>query len=125
MNIVVWLRSLGLGKYEASFRENDIDETVLPNLTHETLKDLGVTSATLRGHASSRAPSPGVVTPSNTPSVPEDRAERRQVTVMFSDCFGQIGLVSLNGAAILLSASASTWRIQDWFKKPLGITRAP
>ena len=39
MDIVVWLRSLGLGKYEAIFRENDIDETVLPGLTHETLKE--------------------------------------------------------------------------------------
>ncbi len=28
MDIVVWLRSLGLGKYEAAFRENEIDETV-------------------------------------------------------------------------------------------------
>ena len=37
MDIVVWLRSLGLGKYEAAFRENDIDETVLPNLTAEDL----------------------------------------------------------------------------------------
>ena len=44
MDIVVWLRSLGLGRYEAAFRENDIDETVLSSLTHETLKDLGVTS---------------------------------------------------------------------------------
>jgi SAM domain (Sterile alpha motif) len=41
MDIVVWLRSLGLGKYEAAFRENEIDETVLPNLTAEDLKDLG------------------------------------------------------------------------------------
>jgi hypothetical protein len=32
MDIVVWLRSLGLGKYEAAFRENEIDETVLPGL---------------------------------------------------------------------------------------------
>ena len=39
MDIVVWLRSLGLGKYEAIFRENDIDETVLPSLTHENLKE--------------------------------------------------------------------------------------
>jgi hypothetical protein len=38
MDIVVWLRSLGLGKYEAAFRENEIDETVLPNLTAEDLK---------------------------------------------------------------------------------------
>jgi hypothetical protein len=39
MDVVVWLRSLGLGKYEAAFRENEIDETVLPSLTHEILKD--------------------------------------------------------------------------------------
>jgi hypothetical protein len=44
MDIVVWLRSLGLGKYEAAFRENEIDETVLASLTHETLKELGVTA---------------------------------------------------------------------------------
>jgi SAM (Sterile alpha motif) domain-containing protein len=44
MDIVVWLRSLGLGKYEAIFRENDIDETVLPSLTAEDLKELGVVS---------------------------------------------------------------------------------
>jgi SAM domain (Sterile alpha motif) len=44
MDIVVWLRSLGLGKYEAAFRENEIDETVLPSLTEEHLKQLGVTS---------------------------------------------------------------------------------
>jgi SAM domain (Sterile alpha motif) len=69
MDIVVWLRSLGLGKYEAAFRENDIDETVLPGLTHETLKELGVVSvghrvklldaiAALRGEASVQIPSP-------------------------------------------------------------------
>ena len=42
MDVVVWLRSLGLAKYEAAFRENDQDETVLPGLTQETLKELGV-----------------------------------------------------------------------------------
>jgi hypothetical protein len=42
MDIVVWLRSLGLEKYEAAVRENDIDETVLSSLTHEFLKELGV-----------------------------------------------------------------------------------
>jgi class 3 adenylate cyclase len=104
MDVGGWLRRLGLEQYEATFRENDIDETVLPNLTHETLKDLGVTSvghrlklldaiATLRGHASSRAPSADIATPSSTPSVsPEDRAERRQVTVMFSDLVGSTAL---------------------------------
>ena len=49
MDIVVWLRSLGLGKYEAAFRENEIDETVLPSLTQENLKELGVASL---GHRS-------------------------------------------------------------------------
>ena len=44
MDIVVWLRSLGLGKYEAAFRENDIDETLLPSLTQENLKELGITA---------------------------------------------------------------------------------
>jgi hypothetical protein len=44
MDIVAWLRSLGLGKYEAAFGENEVDETVLPSLTHENLKELGVAS---------------------------------------------------------------------------------
>ena len=96
MDIVVWLRSLGLGRYEAAFRENDIDETVLPGLTHETLKDLGVASvghrvklldaiAALRNDASGKAAPADAATASSTPSPsPEDRAERRQVTVMFT-----------------------------------------
>jgi hypothetical protein len=33
-----------LGKYEATFRENEIDETVLPSLTEKHLKQLGVTA---------------------------------------------------------------------------------
>ena len=104
MDIVVWLRSLGLGKYEAAFRENEIDETVLPSLTHETLKELGVTAvghrlklldaiAALRNDAGGKAPSVDAASPSSTPSAhPEDRAERRQVTVMFSDLVGSTAL---------------------------------
>ena len=104
MDIVVWLRSLGLGKYEAAFRENEIDETVLPSLTEEHLKQLGVTAlghrvklldaiAALRNDASGRAPPIDAATTSSTPSAhPEDRAERRQVTVMFSDLVGSTAL---------------------------------
>ena len=33
MDVAVWLRSLGLGRYEAAFCDNEIDETVLPSLT--------------------------------------------------------------------------------------------
>src|SRR5262249_38890568 len=104
MDIVVWLRSIGLGKYEAVFRENDIDETVLPSLTHENLKELGVASfghrvklldaiAALRSDASDRGPSSELKTaPAATTASPEDRAERRQVTVMFSDLVGSTAL---------------------------------
>jgi len=104
MDIVVWLRSLGLGKYEAAFRENEIDETVLPGLTAEDLKELGVAAlghrpklldaiAALRTDASGKAPTADLTTSSSTPSVsPEDRAERRQVTVMFSDLVGSTAL---------------------------------
>jgi SAM domain (Sterile alpha motif) len=42
--IVGALRSLGLGKYEAAFRKNEIDGTVLPSLPEEHLKRLGVTA---------------------------------------------------------------------------------
>jgi SAM domain (Sterile alpha motif) len=42
MDVGAWLRKLGLEQYEAAFRENRIDDTVLPRLTAEDLKDLGV-----------------------------------------------------------------------------------
>jgi hypothetical protein len=42
MDVAVWLRSLGLEEYEAAFRENAISEKILPRLTAEDLKDLGV-----------------------------------------------------------------------------------
>ena len=104
MDVVVWLRSLGLGQYEKVFRENEIDETVLPSLTAEDLKELGVAAlghrrklldaiASLRGDGSAKAPPADVAPPSSAPSVsPEDRAERRQVTVMFSDLVGSTAL---------------------------------
>src|SRR6516165_8007249 len=105
MDIVVWLRSLGLGKYEAIFREHEITEKVLPNLTAEDLKELGVAAlghrrtlldaiAALRNDASGSAPSvDAATTPPSDPSAhPEDRAERRQVTVLFSDLVGSTAL---------------------------------
>jgi hypothetical protein len=39
-----WLKSLGLEQYEAAFRENDFDAKVLPTLTADELKDIGVSS---------------------------------------------------------------------------------
>jgi hypothetical protein len=42
MDVGGWLRSLGLEEYEAAFRENKVDAAVLPKLTAEDLKDLGI-----------------------------------------------------------------------------------
>ena len=101
MDVVVWLRSLGLGQYEKVFRENEIDEAVLPNLTAEDLKELGVAAlghrrklldaiAALRGDANATpAAAPG---PATVDAPPRDTAERRQVTVMFSDLVGSTAL---------------------------------
>ena len=96
-----WLRSLGLERYEAAFRENEIDETVLRNLTAEDLKDLGVgivghrrklldAISALHAGAHAKTPPPDVL-PTNGTS-PKDTAERRQVTVMFSDLVGSTAL---------------------------------
>jgi class 3 adenylate cyclase len=95
-----WLRSLGLEKYEAAFRENEIDETVLPSLTAEDLKELGVTAlghrrklldaiAALRADASAKGPPDAFAAAGSTA---KDTAERRQVTVMFSDLVGSTAL---------------------------------
>jgi class 3 adenylate cyclase len=109
MDIVVWLRSLGLVRYEAAFRENDIDETVLPSLTHENLKELGVASlghrvklldtiAALRSDASVQTPSltggstrPTAATATVAPIV-EAVGERRHVTVIFCDLVGSTSI---------------------------------
>jgi class 3 adenylate cyclase len=81
------LRTLGLEQYEAAFRDNAIDDTVLQRLTAEDLKDLGVN---LVGHrlklldafAALRA------------EAAKDAAERRQVTVMFADLVGSTALAA-------------------------------
>ncbi len=104
MDVGDWLRSLGLERYEGAFRENEIDERVLPSLTQEDLKEIGVAPvghrrilleaiAALGADTSGKAPSADTAPPSIVPSVsPEDRAERRQVTVMFSDLVGSTAM---------------------------------
>ena len=44
MDVGSWLNSLGLGQYEATFRENDVSAEILRDLTAEDLDGLGVTS---------------------------------------------------------------------------------
>src|SRR5262249_38035220 len=88
----------------AAFRENEIDETVLPSLTHENLKELGVTAlghrlklldaiAALRNDTNGTTPSvEAAIAPSAPTASTEDRAERRQVTVMFQVLVGSTAL---------------------------------
>ena len=101
MDLGAWLRSLGLEEYEAAFRQNHIDDSVLPSLTAEDLKDLGIGSighrrklleaiALLRAEPTTKAPPPEA--PTTVPKPPQDTAERRQVTVMFSDLVGSTAL---------------------------------
>jgi class 3 adenylate cyclase/predicted ATPase len=101
MDVGGWLRGLGLEQYEAAFRENAIDDVVLPNLTTEDLKDLGVgivghrrrlldAIAALRADTRAKAPSPDAYAESDR--IPKESAERRQVTVMFSDLVGSTAL---------------------------------
>ena len=44
MDVVGWLRGLGLGQYETNFRDNKIDADLLPRLTNDDLKDIGVSA---------------------------------------------------------------------------------
>ncbi len=87
MDVGVWLRDLGLGQYETLFREDDIDETVLPELTVDDLKDLGVVSV---GH---RRKIISAIDALNAPSAAlADAADRRQLTVVFCDLVGSTAL---------------------------------
>ncbi|MBV9289355.1 MAG: adenylate/guanylate cyclase domain-containing protein, partial [Hyphomicrobiales bacterium] len=102
MDVGAWLKNLGFGQYEAVFRDNAIDGEVLPSLTAEDLKDLGVT---IVGHRRklldaiaalrAAAPKPG---PAATPAPPEKSAEtaaeRRPITVMFCDLVGSTSLAA-------------------------------
>ena len=101
MDLGGWLRSLGLEQYEAAFRENAIEETLLPSLTAEDLKDLGVVAvghrrklldaiAILRTGANAKAVRADSLQTIDSPT--GDTAERRQVTVLFSDLVSSTAL---------------------------------
>ena len=91
MDIATWLHGLGLQQYEPAFRENAIDASLLPELTAEDLRDIGVNlvghrrkllaaiSSLRSGVASGSAASP-------------TSGERRQLTVMFCDLVGSTAL---------------------------------
>src|SRR5215472_11989111 len=100
MDIGGWLRGLGLERYEQAFRENEIDLRVLPELTADDLKELGVAAIGHRrlllkaiadlaaGAGRGAAEDVPAAPPASTPA----EAERRQLTVMFCDLVGSTAL---------------------------------
>ncbi len=100
MDIADWLRSLGLEQYEPAFRDNAIDGSVLPRLTRDDLKDIGVAQV---GHrrklldaiAALGEPAPAPTPPAGDPvnsAAAATGGERRQLTVMFCDLVGSTAL---------------------------------
>jgi class 3 adenylate cyclase len=90
-----WLEKLGLGQYTQRFAENDIGSSVLSDLTDQDLKEIGVSlghrrqllrAITELTGREKDAPRASVATAPS--AAPQDAAERRQVTVMFSDLVG-------------------------------------
>jgi class 3 adenylate cyclase len=112
--IADWLEKLGLGQYAQRFAENDIDASVLPHLTDENLKELGIslghrvrllaavrelagTSAIAEPIAAAEPKQPNstgpVVQPPASASA-EAAGERRHVTVMFCDLVDSTGIAA-------------------------------
>jgi class 3 adenylate cyclase len=141
MDIGGWLRSLGLERYEAAFRENEIDDTVLPNLTAEDLKDLGVgivghrrklldAIAALRANSNAAESPLSTPPPTPPPATPTQEAagERRHVTVMFCDLVGSTSISAQLDAedwrdlvgAYLDTASAAVTEMGGHVAKKLG-----
>jgi class 3 adenylate cyclase/predicted ATPase len=94
MDIAAWLRSLGLEQYEAAFRDNAIDWEVLPKLTSEDLREIGVAAIGHRRKLLDALATIGAEAPTATSGDTWGRrdAERRQLTVMFCDLVGSTAL---------------------------------
>src|SRR5215831_7427462 len=107
VDVAAWLNRLGLEQYEQAFRENDVDAEVLQELTAEDLIGLGVTSighrrkllaaiAALREQLApaieKTASTTGPASKGVRDSWASSSAERRQLTVMFSDLVGSTAL---------------------------------
>ena len=94
--IADWLNTLGMPEYAERFADSDIDTSVLRDLTDQDLKELGVSLGhrrkMLRAIAELAGAAPTLPQPALTEPKPQDTAERRQVTVMFSDLVGSTAM---------------------------------
>src|SRR5215472_5322999 len=92
MDLTAWLRALGLEQYETAFRDNEIDWAVLPRLTSEDLREIGVVPIGHRRRLLDAIAALGTeALPISDVAVPAV-AERRQLTVMFCDLVGSTAL---------------------------------
>ena len=95
--IAEWLEKLGMSEYAQRFAENEIDVSVLRHLTDQDLKDIGVALGHRRkmlaaiAEFAGAAPAAASLSLAAEPKT-QDSAERRQVTVMFSDLVGSTAL---------------------------------
>jgi class 3 adenylate cyclase len=95
--IADWLEKLGMSEYAQRFAENRIDFSVLPDLTDQDLERLGVVLGDRRkmlraiGELTGASPASPQF-PAATKPAQQDTAERRQVTVVFSDLVGSTAL---------------------------------
>jgi class 3 adenylate cyclase len=98
VDIAEWLRSLGLGQYAPPFAENAIDWDVLPKLTADDLKEIGVAAVGDRRRLLEAIASLGggglPAVSAAVPSAVFGGAERRQLTVMFCDLVGSTPLAA-------------------------------
>src|SRR5215475_2592412 len=95
MDLGNWLRDQGLERFEAAFRDNGIDESVLPHLTQDNLRELGLPMGARIKLLAAIAALAKEVRPTAAVAVAEpaaDAAERRQITVLFSDLVGSTAL---------------------------------
>ena len=95
--IADWLKMLGMTEYTERFAENKIDTSVLRHLTDQDLKDIGIPLGHRRKMLAAIGELAGVApaTPEfavRTEPKTQDTAERRQVTVMFSDLVGSTAM---------------------------------
>src|SRR3984885_14053882 len=110
--IADWLKQLGMSEYAERFAESDIDTSVLRDLTDQDLKELGVSLGHRRKMLRAIAELSRVAPPSPHPPLadrkPQDTAERRQVTVMFSDLVRPTALSARMDHEALRELSAAT-----------------
>ena len=98
MDVGAWLRGLGLGQYETTFRESEIDAEVLPDLTDGDLSQLGVPlghrKRLLKAIAALGTAETAAKPPRPAPASSPATAERRPITVMFCDLVGSTSMAA-------------------------------